>query len=126
MAIAVFMLKIDLSKQKIEQTNANGYSQRIFSEFKSILKGPTVTLTLFLPSLLKAIFYGLLLWLLMYFDQESFKEFEVYIPIAMKIMAILGSIFLEFVFEKVAKPARQPGLLSSCSLLSSLSFAFSS
>lgn len=105
MAVAVFKLKIDLSEHEIEQANADGYTQRIFSEFKSVLKDPTVILTLLLLSLLKAILYGLLLWLPMYFDQEGFKEFEAYIPIAMNIMAILGSICLGFVFEKVASKA---------------------
>lgn len=51
--------------------------------------------------MLKAILYGILLWLPMYFDKEGFKEYEGYIPISMNLAAILGSVVLGFFYEKI-------------------------
>lgn len=41
--------------------------------------------------LLKALLYGIILWLPMYFQEASFEEFQGYIPITFSLFTIVGS-----------------------------------
>lgn len=56
---------------------------------------------LIMVCMMKAIIYGILLWLPMYFDKYGFKEYQGYIPIAMNMMGILGSSALGLVYQKI-------------------------
>lgn len=59
---------------------------------------------LIMVCMMKAIIYGILLWLPMYFDKYGFKEYQGYIPIAMNMMGILGSSALGLVYQKIHNP----------------------